>query len=126
MMLAHLQKAPVPPSQRSELAVPESLDRAIMMCLAKQPEERPARAEILGRLLEAATTLAPGPRKTRRVGGIPTSPKALFTWTTMPRGPRLECGGRVDRSLEVGIILGIDTVNSGQRIGVPANGRAAL
>jgi len=51
MMLAHLQKDPVPPSQRSEFAVPESLDRSIMMCLAKQPEERPARAEILGRLL---------------------------------------------------------------------------
>jgi serine/threonine-protein kinase len=51
MMLAHLQKAPVAPSKRG-LAVPSELDRAIMMCLAKDPAERPANAEILARLLE--------------------------------------------------------------------------
>ena len=55
MMLAHLQKVPVPPSRRTELAVPESLDRAILMCLAKTPEERPASADILERMLVGAT-----------------------------------------------------------------------
>jgi eukaryotic-like serine/threonine-protein kinase len=53
MILAHLRKEPVPPSQRSELAVPASLDRAILMCLAKEPSDRPARAEVLARVLES-------------------------------------------------------------------------
>lgn len=52
MMLAHVQKVPVPPSERSELNVPASLDRAIMMCLAKQPAERPADAESFARILK--------------------------------------------------------------------------
>jgi serine/threonine-protein kinase len=53
MLLAHLNKVPLPPSQRSEFPVPASLDRAIMMCLAKEPGERPARAEVLARVLES-------------------------------------------------------------------------
>jgi len=52
MMLAHVQKAPVRPSSRSEFAVPASLDEAIMMCLAKQPGGRPGSAEALARLLD--------------------------------------------------------------------------
>jgi serine/threonine-protein kinase len=52
MMLAHLQKVPVPPSQRTELPVPESLDRAILMCLEKAPAERPASAEVFARMLD--------------------------------------------------------------------------
>ena len=52
MMLAHLNKVPVPPSERAESAVPASLDRAIMMCLAKSPEDRPATAEMLSSLLD--------------------------------------------------------------------------
>jgi eukaryotic-like serine/threonine-protein kinase len=51
MMLAHVQKTPVAPSQRTELRVPESLDRAILMCLAKAPADRPASAEALARML---------------------------------------------------------------------------
>ena len=56
MMLAHLQKVPVPPSQRTELAVPESLDRAILMCLEKTPEARPASAEVFARMLDNSTS----------------------------------------------------------------------
>jgi eukaryotic-like serine/threonine-protein kinase len=58
MMLAHLQKAPVPPSKRSELVVPEPLDRAIMQCLAKTPEARPASADAFRRMLEGSTGAA--------------------------------------------------------------------
>jgi serine/threonine-protein kinase len=58
MMLAHLQKVPVPPSRRTELEVPESLDRAILMCLAKTPEERPTSADVLGRMLDDCTGTA--------------------------------------------------------------------
>jgi hypothetical protein len=56
MMLAHLQKVPVPPSQRTELNVPESLDRAILMCLEKTPEARPASAEMFARMLDNSTS----------------------------------------------------------------------
>jgi eukaryotic-like serine/threonine-protein kinase len=52
MLLAHLQKAPPPLAQRTNLAVPASLDRAIMMCLAKEPAQRPGSANALGRQLE--------------------------------------------------------------------------
>ena len=52
MMLAHLQKIPVAPSKRSEIMVPAGLDRAIMMCLAKEPAQRPAGADVLARMLE--------------------------------------------------------------------------
>jgi hypothetical protein len=52
MLLAHLQKTPVTPSLRNEAAVPEGLERAIMMCLAKDPADRPPSAESLARMLE--------------------------------------------------------------------------
>jgi serine/threonine-protein kinase len=47
----HLQEAPVPPSQRTELAVPPALDRVILACLAKKPEDRPGTATELERRL---------------------------------------------------------------------------
>ncbi|MBI3477901.1 MAG: serine/threonine protein kinase [Acidobacteria bacterium] len=52
MLLAHLQKTPVAPSKRTQTAVPASLDRAIMMCLAKDPAQRPASADAMVRMLE--------------------------------------------------------------------------
>jgi serine/threonine-protein kinase len=39
--LAHLTEQPEPPSMRSELAIPESLETVLMACVAKRPEERP-------------------------------------------------------------------------------------
>src|SRR5262249_15758686 len=52
VMLAHVQKSPLPPSQISELSVPALLDRAVMQCLAKDPEAPPPDAEGLARKLE--------------------------------------------------------------------------
>jgi hypothetical protein len=57
MMLAHLQKVPLSPSKRSALPVPACLDRAIMMCLAKEPAERPAGAEAFARMLESCDVI---------------------------------------------------------------------
>ena len=54
MVLAHLQEEPVPPSQKSEVPVPESLDRIVMACLSKNPDGRPQTAEALIRLLAAS------------------------------------------------------------------------
>jgi tRNA A-37 threonylcarbamoyl transferase component Bud32 len=49
--LAHVQKQPVPPSQRSELAVPAVLENVIMRCLSKNPGDRPQNAMELARAL---------------------------------------------------------------------------
>ena len=61
-ILAHVRKNPVPPSQRSELAVPASLDRAILMCLAKEPAGRPGSGETLARILDRCEGVEPWTR----------------------------------------------------------------
>ncbi len=58
MLLAHLQKTPIAPSKRIGAAVPAGLDRAILMCLAKDPAQRPASAEVLARMLESSDSSA--------------------------------------------------------------------
>ena len=52
--LAHVQKEPVPLSQRTELQVSPALEAAIMRCLAKNPADRPQNAAELARALHAA------------------------------------------------------------------------
>jgi eukaryotic-like serine/threonine-protein kinase len=59
LMYQHANAAPVPPSQLSELQVPEALDAVILACLAKFPEERPQTAAELSRQL-LATLPSPG------------------------------------------------------------------
>jgi serine/threonine-protein kinase len=44
MAVAHAKEAPVPPSLKSELLIPEELDRIILDCLAKDPDDRPQSA----------------------------------------------------------------------------------
>jgi serine/threonine-protein kinase len=51
MIAKHIQEAPVPPSQRTELEVSPELDRVVLACLAKRPEDRPASAVELDRTL---------------------------------------------------------------------------
>jgi serine/threonine-protein kinase len=47
----HIQEVPVPPSQRTELEVDPALDRLVLACLAKKPEDRPQSAAVLDREL---------------------------------------------------------------------------
>jgi serine/threonine protein kinase len=54
LMYQHANAVPVPPSQRSELEIPPALDRVILACLAKLPEDRPQTASELSRLLAGA------------------------------------------------------------------------
>ena len=43
-MFMHIQQEAVPPSQRTKNPIPPALERLILACLAKQPEDRPASA----------------------------------------------------------------------------------
>jgi serine/threonine protein kinase len=47
MLMAHLDRAPVPPSERTELPIPRELDQIVLACLAKDPGDRPQNAEVL-------------------------------------------------------------------------------
>jgi serine/threonine-protein kinase len=51
VMIHHLQDAPLPPSQRTELPVPADLDALILRCLEKNPAQRPGDVHELQRLL---------------------------------------------------------------------------
>lgn len=53
VLLAHIQNPPIPPSERSELEVPEDLERVILACLEKDPARRPQGAQKLARMLES-------------------------------------------------------------------------
>ena len=48
----HLQAVPVPPSQRTELPIPATLEHLVLACLAKKPQERPANARQLAQSLD--------------------------------------------------------------------------
>ncbi|HET6795878.1 MAG TPA: serine/threonine-protein kinase [Gemmatimonadales bacterium] len=54
LMYQHANAAPVAPSERSEMDVPSALDKVILACLAKHPEDRPQTAGELSRLLGAS------------------------------------------------------------------------
>jgi eukaryotic-like serine/threonine-protein kinase len=58
-MFMHLQQEPLPPSQRTENPIPPALERLVLTCLAKQPEDRPASAADLAAGL--ASTRPPAP-----------------------------------------------------------------
>jgi serine/threonine-protein kinase len=51
VVVAHVRERPVPPSQRSELEIPESLESVILACLEKDPADRPRSAAQLDTLL---------------------------------------------------------------------------
>jgi eukaryotic-like serine/threonine-protein kinase len=58
-MFMHIQQAPVPPSKRTENPIPPALERLVLTCLAKQPEDRPASAADLAAGLAATRPPAP-------------------------------------------------------------------
>jgi len=53
--IAHVERAPAPPSRRAEVPVPASLERVIMACLEKNRESRPQSVAELALLLEECT-----------------------------------------------------------------------
>lgn len=53
VVLQHVQAAPVPPSQRTEIEIPEALEALVMRCLEKDPAARPQSAKALAAALKA-------------------------------------------------------------------------
>jgi serine/threonine-protein kinase len=53
LLLHHTQTPPLPPSARTELPIPEALDRLVLSCLAKDRTQRPQSARELSRRLAA-------------------------------------------------------------------------
>jgi ribosomal protein S28E/S33 len=51
MIVAHTHQEPVPVSERTQVPVPEPLERVVMQCLAKKPGDRPQSAHEVARLL---------------------------------------------------------------------------
>jgi serine/threonine-protein kinase len=56
---AHVHKTPQAPSARAEVTIPQALDSLVLQCLAKDPAERPASAEVLGKELAAIPLAEP-------------------------------------------------------------------
>jgi eukaryotic-like serine/threonine-protein kinase len=53
MLVKHVSELPLPPSARTELPIPEALERIVLQCLAKAPGDRPASAAALAAMLSA-------------------------------------------------------------------------
>jgi eukaryotic-like serine/threonine-protein kinase len=51
MITRHIQETPAPPSARTELEVSPELDRVVLACLAKSPDDRTQNAGELDRML---------------------------------------------------------------------------
>jgi serine/threonine-protein kinase len=47
----HVQTEPTPPSERAPAPIPDALERLVLDCLAKKPEDRPASARAVGEAL---------------------------------------------------------------------------
>jgi len=89
MAAAHINQAPAPPSTRTELEVPDSLERIVMSCLAKNPEQRPQTVHELSEQLGSCDFAEPW-----------TNDRALAWWKAHQpelRGPRGATKGRVLR-----------------------------
>jgi hypothetical protein len=59
LMKLHASAPPPPPSAFSELPIPPELDQVVLACLAKDPRQRPASADVLAQSLDRLTTTHP-------------------------------------------------------------------
>ena len=57
MGIAQIEEAPELPSKRAELPIPASLERVVMQCLEKKPEDRPQTAAELDALLQSCADI---------------------------------------------------------------------
>src|SRR5262245_13159472 len=69
ILMQHTQAVPVPPSARTEIEVPPGFDDIVLACLAKNPDDRPASADMLAEALASIMT-----------GSSWTTPRAQKWW----------------------------------------------
>ncbi len=65
-IVQHVRERPIPPSERTELPIPASLDSVILRCLEKDPEKRPQSSDQLSQLLRACEVKPPWTRERAR------------------------------------------------------------
>jgi len=58
-VMHHAHTSPTPPSRRTELPIPPALDRLVIACLAKRPDDRPQSAKALSQRLVEVSGLEP-------------------------------------------------------------------
>jgi serine/threonine protein kinase len=73
----HLQAVPVPPSERTELPIPATLEHLVLACLAKKPEDRPQAARQLAQSLDAIDGMTWGEEEAGLWWSQHHSPQAL-------------------------------------------------
>jgi eukaryotic-like serine/threonine-protein kinase len=56
MFIEHLQSAPIPPSQRTEMRIAPDLEDVVLACLEKNPNKRPQNAQQLLEMLDLCHT----------------------------------------------------------------------
>jgi serine/threonine-protein kinase len=59
IVVNHVKTDPIPPSQRSELPIPDCLEKTVMACLAKDPGDRPQSVLELSRMLDESELETP-------------------------------------------------------------------
>jgi eukaryotic-like serine/threonine-protein kinase len=63
MLFDHARTPPTPPRMRTELRIPPDLEQLIMECLEKEPDRRPASADVLAQRLAACHLPEPWTRE---------------------------------------------------------------
>ena len=66
LVAKHMQEKPVPPSERTELPIPATLEHLVLACLAKKPEERPQNARQLAQSLDTIDGMTWGEEEANR------------------------------------------------------------
>jgi serine/threonine-protein kinase len=90
VVVSHVQKQPAPPSERTEVKIPDALESVILQCLEKDPANRPQTAGQLDQLLADCMPDASW-----------TPERAVEWWSLHMTGPEIdlaECDVDVDDS----------------------------
>jgi serine/threonine-protein kinase len=66
VMLEHVQSGPTAPSLRTEVEIPEDLERIVLECLKKKPQDRPESAEALYGALDRCSLRRPWSEESAR------------------------------------------------------------